>query len=145
MVEPIIRMKDIAWIRLRSPDLDLAEQFLRDFGLLTQSTAKALYMHGAGAVHHVQIAEKCDPKVERIACPVSSTVPGTNGFSVCFPSPAPVPRGSPGDRVGQGSHKISLNFHDTVRRITQHPPVYFAMSLYGQEEHHGLSFANSWR
>ena len=68
MIEPIIRVKDIAWIRLRSPDLDLAEQFLGDFGLhRTERTAKALYMRGTDSVHHLHITEQGDPKVERIA------------------------------------------------------------------------------
>src|SRR5262245_2560568 len=68
MIEPIIRVKDIAWIRLRSPDLDLAEQFLRDFGLLpAERTANALYMRGTDPVHHIHITEKGDPKVKRIA------------------------------------------------------------------------------
>ncbi|MGH7339223.1 MAG: VOC family protein, partial [Candidatus Rokuibacteriota bacterium] len=61
-------MKDIAWIRLRSPDLDLAEQFLRDFGLLrAERTGTALYMRGTDPVHHIHITEEGDPKVERIA------------------------------------------------------------------------------
>jgi hypothetical protein len=68
MVEPIIRVKDIAWIRLRSPDLDVAEEYLRNFGLLrTERTANALYMRGTDPVHHIHITEKGDPKVERIA------------------------------------------------------------------------------
>jgi hypothetical protein len=68
MVEPIIRVKDIAWIRLRSPDLDVAEEYLRDFGLLrAERTAGALYMRGTDPVHHIHITEKGDPKVERIA------------------------------------------------------------------------------
>jgi catechol 2,3-dioxygenase-like lactoylglutathione lyase family enzyme len=68
MLEPIIRVKDIAWIRLRSPDLDLAEQFLCDFGLLrAERTATALYMRGTDPVHHIHITEKGDPRVERIA------------------------------------------------------------------------------
>jgi hypothetical protein len=68
MVEPIIRVKDIAWIRLWSPDLDVAEEYLRDFGLLrAERTANALYMRGTDPVHHIHITEKGDPKVERIA------------------------------------------------------------------------------
>ena len=43
MADAIIRVKDIAWIRLRSPDLNLAEDYLRDFGLLrAERTANAL-------------------------------------------------------------------------------------------------------
>ena len=59
MADAIIRVKDIAWIRLRSPDLNLAEDYLRDFGLLrTERTANALYMRGTDPVHHIHITEK---------------------------------------------------------------------------------------
>jgi catechol 2,3-dioxygenase-like lactoylglutathione lyase family enzyme len=68
MADAIIRVKDIAWIRLRSPDLNLAEDYLRDFGLLrAERTANALYMRGTDPVHHIHITEKGDPRVERIA------------------------------------------------------------------------------
>jgi catechol 2,3-dioxygenase-like lactoylglutathione lyase family enzyme len=68
MTEPIIRVQDIAWIRLRCPDLDLQEEFLRAFGLVpTLRTADALYMRGTDPVHHIHITEKGEPKVERIA------------------------------------------------------------------------------
>jgi hypothetical protein len=68
MVEPIVRVKDIAWIRLRSPDLDVAEDYLRNFGLLrADRTADALYMRGTDPVHHIHITEKGDPKVQSIA------------------------------------------------------------------------------
>ena len=66
MADAIIRVKDIAWIRLRSPDLNLAEDYLRDFGLLrAERTANALYMRGTDPVHHIHITEKGDPRVER--------------------------------------------------------------------------------
>jgi len=68
MTDPIIRVTDIAWIRLRSPDLDLQEQFLTDFGLLrSDRSANALYMRGTDPVHHIHITEKGDPKVLSIA------------------------------------------------------------------------------
>jgi hypothetical protein len=34
MVEPIIKVRDIAWGRFRSPDLDEAEKFLTDLGIV---------------------------------------------------------------------------------------------------------------
>jgi hypothetical protein len=50
------------------PDLDVAEEYRRDFGLLrAERTANALYMRGTDPVHHIHITEKGDPKVERIA------------------------------------------------------------------------------
>jgi catechol 2,3-dioxygenase-like lactoylglutathione lyase family enzyme len=67
MIEPIIRIKDIAWIRLRSPDLDLQEDYLRSFGLVrAERTDNALYMRGTDPVHHIHITEKGDPAVLRI-------------------------------------------------------------------------------
>ena len=68
MVEPIIRVKDIAWIRLKSPDLAVAEQYLLDFGLVVSArTDSALYMRGTDSHHHIHITEKGGPEVARIA------------------------------------------------------------------------------
>lgn len=64
MSKPIIRVKDIAWIRLRSPDLSMAEQYLTDFGLVrAERTSDRLYMRGTDPVHHIHITEKGDSKV----------------------------------------------------------------------------------
>ena len=42
---PIIKVKDIAYGRLRSPDLDEQEAFLTDFGMVrVERTNDALYM-----------------------------------------------------------------------------------------------------
>ena len=66
--EPIIRVTDIAWIRLRSPDLDLQERFLSDFGLIRSAhTGNALYMRGTDPSHHLHVTEKGDPKVLSVA------------------------------------------------------------------------------
>ncbi len=68
MNEPIIRIRDIAWIRLRSPDLDKQEEFLGDFGLVrAERTADRLYMRAADPSRHVHITEKGDPAVVSIA------------------------------------------------------------------------------
>jgi catechol 2,3-dioxygenase-like lactoylglutathione lyase family enzyme len=68
MIEPIIRIADIAWIRLRSPDLDTQEQFLTDFGLTrTERTNNRLYMRAADPARHVHITEKGEPAVVSIA------------------------------------------------------------------------------
>jgi len=64
MSEPIIRVTDIAWIRLQSPDLDVAERYLTDFGLVrAERTSDRLYMRGTDAVRHIHITEKGDPRV----------------------------------------------------------------------------------
>ena len=60
--EPIIKVTDIAWGRIRSPDLDVQEEFLNNFGLVTvERTADALYSRGTDPDHHIHITEKGDP------------------------------------------------------------------------------------
>jgi catechol 2,3-dioxygenase-like lactoylglutathione lyase family enzyme len=60
---PKIKVKDMAYIRLRSPDLDKAEQFLTNFGLAKAArTANTLYMRGTDPVQHLHVTEKGDPK-----------------------------------------------------------------------------------
>lgn len=68
MVEPIVKVRDIAWVRYRSPDLDEAERFLTEFGLVrAERTAEALYMRGTDPAHHVHITERGPAKVLSIA------------------------------------------------------------------------------
>jgi catechol 2,3-dioxygenase-like lactoylglutathione lyase family enzyme len=63
-----IKVTDIAYGRLRSPDLDIAEEFLTRFGLhKTERTDKALYMRGTDPSHHIHVTEKGDPKFVGIA------------------------------------------------------------------------------
>jgi catechol 2,3-dioxygenase-like lactoylglutathione lyase family enzyme len=65
---PHIKATDIAYVRLRAPDLDLMEEFLTRFGLVrSERTATALYMRGTDPVHHLHITEKGDPKVVGLA------------------------------------------------------------------------------
>ena len=60
---PVIKVTDIAWGRLRSPDLDAQEEFLTRFGLVTtERTKDALYMRGTDPTHHIHVTEKGDPK-----------------------------------------------------------------------------------
>src|SRR5271165_337523 len=62
------KASDIAYGRLRSPDLDVAEEFLTRFGLhRTERTANALYMRGTDPNHHIHVTEKGDPKFVGIA------------------------------------------------------------------------------
>lgn len=68
MNEPIIRIRDIAWIRLQSPDLSQAETFLTDFGLaISERTDTTLYMRGTDPHHHIHITELGPPKVLSVA------------------------------------------------------------------------------
>src|ERR1700722_14624699 len=62
------KVSDIAYGRLRSPDLDVAEEFLTRFGLhRTERTADALYMRGTYPNHHIHVTEKGDSKFVGIA------------------------------------------------------------------------------
>ena len=64
MKDPIIKVLDIAWVRLGAPDLDAAEAFLSDFGLLRQvRTQDALYMRGTGTAHHLHITQRGPDRV----------------------------------------------------------------------------------
>jgi catechol 2,3-dioxygenase-like lactoylglutathione lyase family enzyme len=68
MNDPIIKVRDVAWVRLGAPDLDTAEKFLGDFGLLRQvRTDDALYMRGTGEAHHLHITQRGPDRVLGIA------------------------------------------------------------------------------
>jgi catechol 2,3-dioxygenase-like lactoylglutathione lyase family enzyme len=59
---PIIKVADIAYGRLRSPDLDAQEEFLTHFGMVRAArTRDALYMRGTGPAHHLHVTEKGAP------------------------------------------------------------------------------------
>src|SRR5262249_39513627 len=58
----LIKVTDLAYGRLRAPDLDLAEEFLTQFGMTrADRTPTALYMRGTDATHHIHVTEKGDP------------------------------------------------------------------------------------
>ena len=60
---PWIKATDIAYARLRVPDLDVMEEFLTRFGLVrAERTPTALYMRGTDPVHHIHVTEKGSPK-----------------------------------------------------------------------------------
>src|SRR4030081_1773278 len=64
----LIKATDMAWGRLRAPDLDVMEEFLTRFGMTrTERTATALYMRGTDPPHHIplphiHVTEKGEPK-----------------------------------------------------------------------------------
>jgi catechol 2,3-dioxygenase-like lactoylglutathione lyase family enzyme len=73
MSGPIIKVVDIAWIRLRAPDLERQEQFLADFGMVRSTrTDSAIYMRGTDTSHHIYIAERGEPKVLSIGFAAAS-------------------------------------------------------------------------
>jgi catechol 2,3-dioxygenase-like lactoylglutathione lyase family enzyme len=60
---PWTKVTDIAFGRLRVPDLDEMEEFLRRFGLVTvERTKDAIYSRGTDPVHHIHVVHKGDPK-----------------------------------------------------------------------------------
>src|SRR5271156_1279897 len=59
---PAIKVTDIAFGRVRVPDLDVMEEFLTAFGLIkADRTRNALYMRGSDPVHHIHVTEKGEP------------------------------------------------------------------------------------
>lgn len=60
--EPIAKVRDVAYARLRASDLDAMEAFLIDFGLVrAERTAETLYMRGAGPAPFVHVTHLGEP------------------------------------------------------------------------------------
>jgi catechol 2,3-dioxygenase-like lactoylglutathione lyase family enzyme len=58
----MIKVPDLAYVRLRAPDLDQMEAFLTDFGLVRAArTERALYMRGTDPQHHLHVTELGEP------------------------------------------------------------------------------------
>lgn len=65
---PKIKVSDIAYGRLRSPDLARAEAFLTDFGMVrADRTSSALYMRGTDPQHHIHVTELGEPRFVGLA------------------------------------------------------------------------------
>src|SRR6266536_3320737 len=59
---PLIKVTDLAYGRLRAPDLDVAEKFLTNFGMERAArTPTAVYMRGTDPAHHIHVTEKGEP------------------------------------------------------------------------------------
>lgn len=59
---PGIKVTDLAFGRLRAPDLDAMEAFLGDFGMVRAArTSRALYMRGTDPAHHIHVTELGEP------------------------------------------------------------------------------------
>lgn len=107
MMQPVIQVQDIAYVRYQATDLEQMESFLGDFGLQRAArTPHALYMRAAGPLHHCHITEQGPANkhlgfgflagsaedLERLAARVDSRVeanpePG-GGLRVRFTDPA---------------------------------------------------------
>ena len=56
-----MKVRDLAYGRLRAPDLDAQEEFLTNFGMVRAArTPTALYMRGTDPAHHLHVTEKGD-------------------------------------------------------------------------------------
>lgn len=82
-----IKVSELAYARVRAPDLERAEEFLTDFGLVRAAkTEQALYMRACDTSPHVFIVERGDDKFLSLAFNVrdeldleaASTVPGAS-------------------------------------------------------------------
>src|SRR6516165_4183606 len=70
---PVIKAFDLAYGRIRSPDLDKQEEFLTDFGMVrSDRTKNALYMRGSDPPHHIHVTELGEPRYVGIAVHVAS-------------------------------------------------------------------------
>ena len=55
----LIKVRDLAYGRLRAPDLDAMEEFLTNFGMVRSArTPRALYMRGTDPRHYIHVTEK---------------------------------------------------------------------------------------
>ena len=64
----VIKATDLAYGRMRAPDLDGMEEFLTHFGMTrADRTRTALYMRGTDPAHHIHVTELGEPKVIGIA------------------------------------------------------------------------------
>ena len=70
---PVIKAFDLAYGRIRSPDLDKQEEFLTDFGMVrADRTKNALYMRGSDPPHHIHVTELGEPRYFGIAVHAAS-------------------------------------------------------------------------
>ena len=70
---PVIKAADLAYGRLRSPDLDKQEEFLTAFGMVrADRTKNALYMRGTDSPHHIHVTELGEPRYVGIAVHAAS-------------------------------------------------------------------------
>lgn len=86
---PVVKAVDFLWGRLRSPDLDQAEEFLTAFGLVRAARTKdKLFMRGTDPVHHIHVTERGPSKFLGFGYLVASeddlkkaaTAPGASGI-----------------------------------------------------------------
>jgi catechol 2,3-dioxygenase-like lactoylglutathione lyase family enzyme len=63
-----LKVRDIAFGRLKAPDLDAMEEFLTNFGMVrVERTPTALYMRGTDPANHLHVTEKGDARFVGLA------------------------------------------------------------------------------
>jgi len=93
--QPIIKVREMAFPRLSAPDLDTAESFLLDFGMVrAHRTDDTLYMRGAGPAPYVHVIHKGAPAWIGFAFEAASRedldlISKTDGFSPVVTLDAP--------------------------------------------------------
>src|SRR5580692_6408567 len=69
----MIKVREIAYGRLRAPDLFRMEEFLTHFGLIvSERTPNSLYMRGSDSAHHIHVTELGDPRLVGFAYEASN-------------------------------------------------------------------------
>lgn len=120
---PAVKVTDIAYGRLQSPNLDQAEEFLTEFGMVrAERTKDALYMRGTDPDHHIHVTHLGPPKFIGLAFFVESEedlkrfskVPGASAIETL-------------DEPGGGKRVRIADPHgyqmEVVHGMTQLPPL----------------------
>ena len=69
----MIKIKDLAYVRLAAPDLDVMEKFVTDFGLVvTKRDEDRLYARGTDPAPYVHVTERGEPALKGLAFEAAS-------------------------------------------------------------------------
>ena len=61
---PVVKVSDMAFVRFHAPDLDRAERFLLDFGIIrVERTSTSLYMRGTDEDPFIHVTHVGEPKL----------------------------------------------------------------------------------
>ena len=120
---PVIKVKDIAFGRIKSPDLEAQEEFLTEFGMIrAERTNDALYMRGTDTDQFIHVTHKGDP------CFV--------GFAYNASSEEDLERVS---KIEGASEVESMNEPGGGKRVRlTEPNGYQIEVVYGQAEHDAI-------
>jgi catechol 2,3-dioxygenase-like lactoylglutathione lyase family enzyme len=112
---------DVAYVRFRAPDLDLAHRFLLDFGMVdatpSQPAGKPLYMRGAGRGPFVHVTEQGEPGFAGFGIWVRDREDLDRLAGQHMATPLPSPATTPANYVGD-HHRIGAT--NRVKRGPSH-------------------------